>query len=170
MEILNWKQEGFSGRKYTVSSAGGKAGKLVFDGWASYNATYGSGDTRLTFSSKGWFEQEVTIRYNGEVIGKGITSIMGKTRIEMATGEKYLLQNKSFSQKQVMVDAAGKPVISLEQSGFSLGKGRVVVSDDVPELTKLALVSISLYFKTLSDSQVAILIAVFVPVFLQIIR
>ncbi|MEJ8801399.1 hypothetical protein [Pontibacter sp. H249] len=170
MEIINWKQEGISGRKYSIRSAGGQVSKLVFDGWSSYNAVYSTGETKLTFSSKGWFEQEVTIRYNGEVIGHGITSIMGKIRIEMATGEKYVLQNKGFSQKQVMTDATGKSVLSFEQPSFSFGKGHIAVADSVPELTKIVLVSTGLYFKTVSDSQVAIMIAIFTPIFLQIIR
>ncbi|GAB3200378.1 hypothetical protein ABID22_003575 [Pontibacter aydingkolensis] len=170
MEILNWKQKDFSGRKYIVNSADGQLGKLVFDGWTSYNAVFDSGESSVSFTSKGWVEQEVTIRYNGEIVGNGITSLLGKSRIEMVSGEKYVLQSKTFSQKQVLTDVAGKSVISFEQPAFGFGKGQILIADGVSELTKLALVSTGLYFKTVSDSQVAILIAIFTPIFLQIIR
>ena len=169
MEVLNWKQEGFSGRKYSVSSAEGPIGKLVFEGWSSYNAVYTSGETELTFKSKGWFTQEVTIRYNGEIIGVGFTSVMGKTRIEMASGEKYVLQNKGFSQKLVMSDQTGQRVLSFKLASFSFGKGQVELADNIPELTKAVLVSIGLYFKAVTDSQVAIMTAIFAPIFIQMI-
>lgn len=170
METLNWKQEGFSGRKYSVSSTEGHIGKLVFEGWTSYNAVYTSGETELDFKSKGWFEQKVTVRYNGEIIGEGVTSVMGKTRIEMASGEKYVLQNKGFSQKLVMSDQTGQHVLSFKQANFSMGKGQVELADKIPELTKAVLVSIGLYFKAVADSQVAIMIAILTPVFIQLIN
>lgn len=170
MEVLQWKQQDFSGRKYSVASPEGQLGKLVFKGWSSYSAIFGSGDTSISFSSKGWLEQEVTIRYNGEVIGSAVTSVFGKTRIEMVSGERYLLESKSFSQKQVLSDGAGKSIMSFEQSAFGFGKGKVLVADNVPQLTRLLLLSTGLYFKAVTDSQVALMVAIFIPVFMQIMR
>ncbi|WP_299824287.1 hypothetical protein [uncultured Pontibacter sp.] len=170
MEEFNWKQEGFSGRNYVVNAAAGHAGKLVFDGWSSYNAVYSLGENKLMFSSKGWFEQEVTIHYNGEVIGHGTTSTFGKTRIDMVSGERYVIQSKSFSQEQAMTDGTGQRIVTFKQPGFSFGKGQIAVADGVSELTKVVLVGTGLYFKALTDSQTTILIAVFIPVFLQIMR
>lgn len=169
MEILNWKQNGWTGRKYSISAAHGLVGKLDFKGWSSYDADFSSERINLTFRNKGWFQQEVTIRFNGEVVGNAETSAFGKTYINLISGERYKLENKSFSSNRALVDEKGNPVVRFDQGSFSGTKGTIAIQSEVPELTKLLLIATGLYFKTVADSQTAILIAIFMPIFMQMI-
>ncbi|MBD1396895.1 hypothetical protein H9Q13_06940 [Pontibacter sp. JH31] len=170
METLNWKQNGWTGRKYSISAPNGPIGKLDFKGWSSYDADFSSERINLTFRNKGWFQQEVTIRFNGEEVGNAETSAFGKTYINLVSGERYKLECKTFSSSRTLVDEQGNPVVRFDQGSFSGTKGTIALHSEVPELTKLLLVATGLYFKTLADSQTAVLIAVFMPIFLQMIR
>ncbi|WP_299702535.1 hypothetical protein [uncultured Pontibacter sp.] len=170
MEILTWKQEGFTARKYTVSGNNGLVGRLDFKGWTSFDADFSSERINLAFRRQGWLEHEVTISFKGEVVGMSKTSGFGKTTTTLVTGERFALESKAFGSSRALVDAAGNTVINFDPSNFGGTKGNIAIHSEIPELTKLLLVATGLYFKTLADSQAAVMVAVFTPIFLQIIR
>lgn len=170
MESLSWKQNGWNGRKYSISTTYGLVGKLDFRGWSGYDADFNSERISLTFRNKGWFQQEVTIRFNGEVVGKTDTSAFGTNYINLVSGERYKPKTKPFSSNRILMDEGGNPVVRFDQEGFSGTNGTIAIHSEVPELTRLLLVATGLYFKSVADKRRAILIAIFMPLIMQMIR
>ncbi|WP_162427329.1 hypothetical protein [Pontibacter pudoricolor] len=167
MNILHWKQKDWSGREFALRTIDRPMGTITFESWSSYDAVYTSGTATISFKNKGWFEQEVTITYNGEEIGKAKASLFGKTKVILNSGETYLLTSEFFTYNRKVQDVAGKTLISFKQPSFSFGKGDIIVSEELPELTKEVLVSTSLYLKSVAEHQAAILIIIFVPIFIR---
>ena len=167
MDVLHLKQKDWSGREFELRTIDRPLGKISFTGWTSYDAVYTSDVARISFKNRGWFEQQATITYNGEVIGKATSSPFDKTELQLNTGETYFLKSEAFTYNRKVQDAAGKTLISFKQPTFSFGKGDIEVSDELPELSKEVLVSTSLYLKAVAEHQAAILIIVFIPIFMR---
>lgn len=151
MEQLNWKQEGMASRKYSLSGANGFVGQLAFKGWTSNDADFSSERINLFFERKGWLEHDVTISFKGEVVGMSKTSGFGNTTTTLVTGERYMLEGKAFDSSRVLVDATGNTVMRFDQEGLSGSRGSIAIHGEIPELTKLLLVAIGLYFKNLGQ-------------------
>ncbi|MBB6610960.1 hypothetical protein H7F15_07925 [Pontibacter sp. Tf4] len=167
MHVLHWKQLDWSGREFGLRSPEHTVGKLAFESWTGFDATYTSEKVTIQFRNRGWFEQDVTIVYNGEEIGQARASLFGKTTVQLRTGETYTLKSEAFSYNRTVQDATGHTIISFKQPTFSFGKGEIGVADSVSELSREVLVSTSLYLKAVSEHQAAILIIVFIPIFLR---
>lgn len=149
MELLSWKQEAQTVRRYTVSGENGPVGKLEFNAWTSNDATFTSQRINLLFERKGWLDHDVTISFNGEVIGMSKTSGFGKTTTTLVTGERFTLEGKALSSSRVLVDADGYTVMQFDHGNLSGSTGKITIDREVPELTKLLLIAIGLYFKNL---------------------
>ncbi|MBJ6116794.1 hypothetical protein JAO76_01235 [Pontibacter sp. BT310] len=167
MNILHWKQKDWSGREFALRTTDQPLGNITFTGWSGYDAVYTSGTATISFTNKGWFDQEVTITYNGEEIGKATASLFGKTKVLFNSGETYLLKSKPFSYNREVQDESGETLISFKQPAFSFGKGDIIVSEELPDLTREVLVSTSLYLKSVAEHQAAILIIIFIPIFVR---
>lgn len=167
MNTLHWKQKDWSGREFALGTMDRPLGNITFSGWSSYDAVYTSAVTTISFKNKGWVDQEVAITYNGEEIGKATSSLFGKTELRLNSGESYFLKSEAFSYNRTVQDASGKILISFKQPVFSFGKGDIAVSDELPELSKEVLVSTSLYLKAVAEHQAAILIIIFIPIFVR---
>lgn len=165
MDILNWKQNSWSGRELGLYAAEQPLGKLKFIGWTSYDAKYTTGNTSITFKTKGFFDQDIAVLYNGEEIGSAsVSTLTGKAKLHLLTGELYTMKSSLLSSNRTVQDTAGKTLISFKQPALGFGKGIVEVSEELSDLTKEVLVSTSLYLKSVTEQQVAIMIAIFVPV------
>lgn len=169
MDIILWKQKDFSGREFILSDSEEPFSKLDFKSWSSYDAVYTSGSTSISFTSHGWLEQEISICYAGKNIGTASTSVLGKTQLRLLTGEVYDIKSQTLSFNRTVLDATGNIVISYRQPTCSFGKGTIEVSDALADLTKEVLVSTSLYLKAVSEQQVAVLIAIFMPLYINMI-
>jgi hypothetical protein len=151
MEILTWKQEGMASRKYSLSGADGLVGLLAFKGWTSNDADFSSERIHLFFQRKGWLEHEVTISFRGEVVGMSKSSGFGNTTTTLVTGERFILEGKALDSSSVLVDSAGNSMMRFDPEGLGGNRGSVTVEREFPELTKLLLVAIGLYFKHLGQ-------------------
>ncbi|PVY43085.1 hypothetical protein [Pontibacter virosus] len=151
MELLHWKQENLTSRKYTVSDENGVVGALAFKGWASNDADFSSERINLYFQRKGWLQHDVTICFKDEVIGMSKTSGFGKTTTTLVTGEQFTFGGKASDSSRDLFDEAGSSLMHFEQGSFSNSIGRISIARDIPELTKLLLVATGLYFKHLSQ-------------------
>jgi hypothetical protein len=151
MELLTWKQEQLATRRYTVSAANGPIGKLEFDGWTSNNANFSTERINLAFERKGWLEHEVTISFKGEVVGISKTSGFGKTTTTLVTGEVFTLEGKLLDSRRRLLDATGNTLLQFEQHDISGNTGSITTTREIPELTKLLLVAIGLYFRNLGQ-------------------
>ncbi|MEJ8756117.1 hypothetical protein WG947_03855 [Pontibacter sp. H259] len=167
MLLLHWKQEDWSGREFAITKAEQLLGKIKFDGWASYDAHYTSGTATIAFKTKGIFDYNIDINYNGENVGVAKTSILGKTTIELKTGEMYTLKSEAFTYNRKMLNEAGTEVISYQQPALTFRKGDIMVTEELTELSREVLVSTSLYLKAVSEHQAAILIIIFIPLFMR---
>lgn len=167
MNTLHWNQKDWLGREFALRTIDRPLGNITFSGWSGYDAVYTSDIATISFKNKGWFTQEVSINYNGEEIGKATSSLFGKTEVKLKTGETYLLKSEPFSYNRKVLDASGNTLISFKQPIFSFGKGEIMVSDELPELSKEVLVSTSLYLKAVAEHQAAILVIIFIPIFMR---
>jgi hypothetical protein len=151
MEQLSWKQEGLASRKYTLSGASGLVGHLAFKGWTSNDADFSSERIHLFFQRKGWLEHDVTISFKDEVVGMSKTSGFGNITTTLVTGERFMLKGKALDSGSILVDAVGNTMMRFEPEGLSGNRGNISIAGEIPELTKLLLVAIGLYFKHLGQ-------------------
>ena len=151
MELLHWKQENLTSRKYTVSDENGLVGALAIKGWTSNDADFSSERINLHFQRKGWLEHDVTIHFKDEVIGISKSSGFGQTTTTLVTGERFTFQGKTLTSNRDLVDEAGHTLMHFEQGNFSTASGQISITQDIPELTKLLLVATGLYFKHLGQ-------------------
>lgn len=149
MELLYWKQENLTSRRYTVSDANGLVGELAFRGWTSNDADFSSARINLYFQRQGWLEHDLTIHFRDEVIGMSKSSGFGKTTTTLVTGEQFTFQGKTLNSSRDLRDEAGHTLMRFEQGNFSMARGQISIFRDIPELTLLLLVASGLYFKHL---------------------
>ncbi|MFD2245856.1 hypothetical protein [Pontibacter ruber] len=165
MEILNWKSKGWTGRDVELFTADQPVGKLTFEGWSGYDSNYTTGNTIISFKSKSWFDQSISIQYNGEEVGTAsVSSLTGKAKLHLLTGELYTMKCSPFSYNRTVQGAAGETLISFKQRTWGRNKGTIEVADNLPDLTKEVLVSTSLHLKAVAEQQVAIMVAIFMPI------
>ncbi|MCP2043621.1 hypothetical protein [Pontibacter sp. HSC-36F09] len=151
MELLYWKQENLTARKYTVRDENSLVGELAFRGWTSNDADFSSARINLYFQRQGWLEHDLTIHFKDEVIGMSKSSGFGKTTTTLVTGEQFTFQGKTLNSSRDILDKTGQTLVRFEQGNFSIASGQISIGRDIPELTKLLLVATGLYLKHLGQ-------------------
>jgi hypothetical protein len=167
MKSLNWEQKSWAGREFNLFSDGLPVGSLKFGSWYKYDAAYTSEKGKLVFKTKGWFDQNVEILYNGEKVAVAHMSAFGKTRLQLSNGDNYILESKTFSHNVTIKDMTGKVCVMFEQPAFTFCKGTIMVADDLPELTSEMLISTGLYLKTVNENKVATMVVIFAPLIMR---
>ncbi|MBC5775346.1 hypothetical protein H8S95_14800 [Pontibacter sp. KCTC 32443] len=167
MNILNWKQKSWGSRAYETHADGLPMGNLTFGNWFSYDAAYASAKGKLIFISKGWFDQDTEVLFNGEKVAVAHTSLFGNTQIQLSNGDNYNYETKSLSRDVAIKDKTGRALVKFEQPALSLGKGTVIVADDLDELTAEMLISTGLYLKVIAESKITILVVLLMPLIVR---
>lgn len=169
MRILHWKQSGFKTQTIRVTADEQPVGELALNTWSNNNAQYSTGSSAFSFRTTGWLEQDIIVSFEKKVVARATTSVMGNTKLELISGERYLLKNDGFTFNKVLQDEMGNKLVTFKQA-FSLTKGTMEVSDELDGLAGDVLISTSLYLKALTEQQTAFLIAICIPIFMQVIN
>lgn len=165
MKTLNWRHTDWNARNFIFSIGQQVIGQLSFNSYWNYNASYTDQETKLQFSQKSFWDQDVLITREGKKVGEIIFGFFGNQTLKLVTGEKYFLSTSLWEQEAYWKTEKGDTVIKYQQATMSsMGKGLISLSDALSIEKEKLLITSGLFARQLRHKRSVVIIAAMVPI------
>ncbi|MCP2042121.1 hypothetical protein [Pontibacter sp. HSC-36F09] len=151
MKTLNWRHTGWFAKDFIFTMEQQIIGNLTIDSSWNFKALYTDEETKLNFAQKSFWDRNVSITRDGEVIGEIHSGLFGEKTLRLVSGEKFTISTSLWEQEVYWKTEEGNTVVQYWQATMSsMGKGSISLEKSLPVEMEKLLISSGLFIRQMT--------------------
>ena len=165
MKTLNWRHTDWFGKNFIFSIGQEIIGQLTFCSSWNFNAVYTDKETNLKFAQKSFWDRDVLITKDGNVVGEIDFGLFGTQTLKLATGERFALSTSFWEQEVYWKNEQGEIIIKYQQATMSsMGKGLISLNDSMTIETEKLLIGSGIFARQLRRKRATLIVVIMIPI------